>query len=67
MTVKIRFIEGTNSIIEDAYHVSAKPDDFFVRVFHPEGTIIINRNKIGLMEVLDKDKDIDSDKENKNE
>lgn len=55
MRVKIRFFDGKDSIIEDAYQVSAKPDDFFVRVFHPEGTIIINRNKIGLMEVIDKE------------
>ena len=60
MTVKIRFADGKDSIIEDAYQISAKPDDFFVRVFHPEGTIMINRNHIGLMEVIDKE-DIEND------
>lgn len=60
MKVKIRFTDGTDSIIEDVYQVSAKPDDFFVRVFHPEGTIMINRNIIGAMEVIDKE-------DNKNE
>lgn len=55
MKVKIRFTDGTNSIIEDVYEVSAKPDDFFVRVFHPEGSIMINRNHIALMEVINEE------------
>lgn len=55
MEVKIRFTNGKDSIIEDAYEVSAKPDDFFVRIFHTEGAIMINRNMIGAMEVIDKE------------
>lgn len=50
MRVAIQFIDGKDIIIEDAYSVSALPDDFFVRIMHPEGAITINRNQIRIIE-----------------
>lgn len=53
MKVAIRLIDGKDVFIEDVYEVSTKPDDFFVRILHPEGTITINRNQIVLIEVFE--------------
>ena len=50
MNVAIRLINGKDIFIEDAYKVSAKPDDFFVRISHYKGDVIINRNEITLIE-----------------
>lgn len=50
MKVAIRLIDGKDVFIEDAYKVSAKPDDFFVRISHYKGDVTINRNQIVLIE-----------------
>lgn len=50
MKVAIRLVDGKDVFIEDAYSVSALPDDFFVRILHPEGAVTINRNQIVLIE-----------------
>lgn len=60
MRVAIQFIDGKDIIIEDAYSVSALPDDFFVRIMHPEGAITINREQIRIIERF-------YEEENKNE
>lgn len=50
MRVAIRLVNGKDVFIEDAYKISAKPDDFFVRISHYKGDVIINRNQITLLE-----------------
>lgn len=50
MRVAIQFIDGKDIIIKDAYSISALPDDFFVRIMHPEGAITINREQIKIIE-----------------
>lgn len=57
MKVAIRLVDGKDIFIEDAYSVSALPDDFFVRVLCLRGTITINRNQIKLIERFYKEGD----------
>lgn len=50
MRVAIQFIDGKDIIIEDAYSISALPDEQTLLNYYTDGAITINREQIKIIE-----------------